>query len=282
MSANINFDAALFALANISNAAGSFLIYLAAGVLPCFLWLLFYLRRDRHPEPKREIIWVFGLGALATLPAVLIEIFLINVFGFFGLPGYISLIATNIVAVASIEEFAKYAAVWIREEAANQNRHLDEPADFVIYMTVAALGFAAVENLLFLLPTVREQLMGSATLLKNGGAAFLISLSLFRSISAILLHTLCSGVIGYHMAAAFCHRERKIGILAAGFFIVSCLHGLYNFSIMESENNILFLFVPLAIILSLSLTLYIQFQWLLRMKSVCNIKNARLKNQNGK
>lgn len=52
-------DAALAALAWFSQAAGSLAIYLIAGVLPCFLWLLFYLKRDRHPEPKKEIAKVF-------------------------------------------------------------------------------------------------------------------------------------------------------------------------------------------------------------------------------
>jgi RsiW-degrading membrane proteinase PrsW (M82 family) len=266
------FSGFLPALASVSNVVGSFSVYFIAAILPCFLWLIFYLRRDRHPEPKNEIISVFVLGALMTVPAVGVEVLLINVIGSLGLPGYVSAIVINIAAIGFIEEFAKYSAVWLKEQAAGQNRYLDEPVDFVIYMVVSALGFAAVENLLFLLPTVQEQLMGSATLMDVTGATMLVSLSLFRSMSAILLHTLCSGIIGYYMAMAFCHRERKIGFLALGFVVVSCLHGLYNFSIMESAGNLSFLFVPLIIILLLALTLYIQFQWLIKMKSVCNMK----------
>ena len=277
-----DFNTLMLALADVSRAAGSLAVYFVAGVLPCFLWLFFYLKRDRHPEPKKEIIWVFALGALMTAPAVAMEIFLINLVESLGLPEIASILVSNIVAVAFIEEFAKYFAVWVKEQAAEQNRNLDEPVDFVIYMVVAALGFAAVENLLFLLPTVQDQLAGGNALLRIDGAAYLLSLSLFRSVSAILLHTLCSGILGYHMAAAFCRREKKLGIIAAGFIIVSCLHGLYNFSIMESESNLSFLFIPLAIILLLAVTLFIQFQWLLRAKSVCNIKNAKLKNQKSK
>lgn len=260
------------ALASVSNAVGSFSVYFIVGVLPCLLWLAFYLWNDRHPEPKKEIVLVFALGAFMTVPAVFTEIFLINAVNSLGLPQYASLIIANVIAVAFIEEFAKYFAVWLREQAADQNRNLDEPVDFVIYMVVSALGFAAVENLLFLLPTVQEQLLGSATLLNAVGAASLIKLSLYRSLSAILLHTLCSGVIGYHMAMAFCHRESKIGILVTGFIIVSCLHGLYNFSIMESASNMSYLVVPLIIITFLAFTLYAQFQTLLRMKSVCAMR----------
>lgn len=255
-----------------SNAIGSFSIYFFAGVLPCFLWLLFYLKRDRYPEPKKEIFAVFILGALMTIPALAIEVFLLNFIDIFNLPSVANAIISNIVAIAFIEEFAKYAAVWLKEQAINQNYHLDEPIDFVIYMVIAALGFAAVENLLFLLDPIQGELFNNTAPLQLNGAFHLISLSLFRSLSAILLHTLCSGVMGYYMAMTFCHREKKVSLLLTGFVTVSCLHGLYNFSIMKSEDEISYLFIPLAIILMLAFTLYIHFQQLLRTKSVCDMK----------
>ena len=261
----------------ISNSVGYFSIYFIAGVLPCFLWLLFYLKRDRHPEPKKEILAVFTIGALMTAPAVAMEVFLINVIDSFTLGTIATVIISNIIAVAFIEEFAKYSAVWLKEQAVNQNHYLDEPVDFVIYMIVSALGFAAVENLLFLLPVVQEQMAGNAMPLQVDGAFYLISLSLFRSLSAILLHTLCSGVIGYYMAMTFCHREKKMLLLATGFLTVSCLHGLYNFSIMKSGSDAAYLFIPLAIITMLAFTLYLQFQKLLKMKSVCDMSNKMSK-----
>jgi len=275
MDATASANTAMIALAGISNVTGSFLFYLVIGVMPCLIWLFFYLMQDRHPEPKKEILIVFLLGALMTAPAVWMEISLINIFSKLGMPAPFSVIIYNIVAVAFVEEFAKYYAVWLREQASGQNRNLDEPVDFVIYMVVSALGFAAVENLLFLLPVVQDQLLGSSTLLQPDGMFALTWISSFRSISAILLHTLCSGVVGYYMAMSFCHRERKTWLLATGFVIVSCLHGIYNFSIMESENNILFFFVPLLILFSMALTLFFQFEWLSRMKSVCNMKIER-------
>lgn len=262
-------NSALAALAWFSQTAGSLAVYLIAGVLPCFLWLLFYLARDRHPEPKQEIAKVFFLGALVTAPAVGLQIFLINAINSLGLPEIIALLLANILAIALIEEYAKYFAVWVREQAAQQNRHLDEPVDFVIYMVVAALGFAAVENLLFLLPAVQDVFFTGNELLRAESAMFLVSLSLFRSLTAILLHTLCSGVLGYYMAMAFCRRKRKSGLLLRGFVIVSVLHGLYNFSIMKSEDDSSFLFVPLIIIFGLAIALYRCFNRLLKMKSVC-------------
>ncbi len=266
-----DFGAMMAAISWFSQAAGSLAVYIGAGVLPCFLWLAFYLKQDRHPEPKKQIVWVFLLGALMTAPAVAMEIFLINAIESWGLPETAGLIAINILGIGLIEEFGKYLSVWFKEQTVEKNRYLDEPVDFVIYMIVAALGFAAVENLLFLLPSVQESLTGNLMLLRPDNAATLVLLSLFRSVSAILLHTLCSGLLGYYMAQTFCNPKRKTSFLAFGFFITSCLHGLYNFSIMESEGNLSFLLIPLAIILMLAITLYFAFKKLLNMKSACKI-----------
>jgi len=175
-----------------------------------------------------------------------------------GIRSPFTILAIDIFAVAFVEEFFKYAAVWFKEQAINHNYQLDEPADFVIYMVVSALGFAAVENLLFLLMPDTSPL---------------IARSLVRAGTAILLHTLTSGMLGYYMAMTFCHRERRTSILVSGFVIVSCLHGLYNFSIMKSETNLEFLLATLSILLFMACTLYIQFQHLLRMKSVCDMKS---------
>ena len=245
----------LLAFTSLSNTVGSVLFYFVIGVAPCLLWLFFYLLQDRHPEPKREILAVFALGAAMTIPATAMELFLKNIIGNFNLSDFATAIIFNVIGVALIEEFFKYEAFWRREQAIKQNRYLDEPPDFVIYMVASAMGFAAVENILYLLMPSTDPLMMRLV---------------FRAITAIFLHTLSSGILGYFIAIAFCRREKKAGLMITGFIIVSCLHGLYNFSIMESENNLSFLLIPLAILLSMAITLYIQFQQLLRMKSICN------------
>jgi len=160
-----------------------YIFYLTFGVLPSLLWMAFYLRKDFHPEPKREILLVFLFGMLATIPAAICEVFLSDIFKNFGLSEFITTLLVNVIAVAFIEEFMKYAAVWTREQRINQNTQLDEPVDFIIYMIVAALGFAAMENLLFLLPIIQLNLA--------------IMTTIIRAVSAILLHTLTSGMIGY-------------------------------------------------------------------------------------
>jgi RsiW-degrading membrane proteinase PrsW (M82 family) len=258
----------LIAFTSLSNTVGSVLFYLLIGVAPCLLWLFFYLLQDRHPEPKKEILAVFSLGAAMTIPATAMELFLKNIIGNFNLSDFATAIIFNVIGVALIEEFFKYEAFWRREQAIKQNRHLDEPPDFVIYMVASAMGFATIENILYLLMPSTDPLMMRLV---------------FRAITAIFLHTLSSGILGYFIAIAFCRQEKKVGLMIIGFIIVSCLHGLYNFSIMESENNLSFLLIPLAILLLMAITLYIQFQQLLRMKSVCTmtaVPKPKIKSRN--
>jgi len=48
-------------------------LYIFLGLAPSIIWLLFYLRRDVHPEPKSEVIKVFFYGMLVALGAIFLE-----------------------------------------------------------------------------------------------------------------------------------------------------------------------------------------------------------------
>ena len=48
-------------------------LYIILAVVPSILWLLFYLRKDKHPEPNKMVIKIFFWGILAALGALLFE-----------------------------------------------------------------------------------------------------------------------------------------------------------------------------------------------------------------
>lgn len=241
----------------------SYLLYILFGFFPSIAWLLFYLKADVHPEPKKEILAVFFFGALATVPAIIFEVVLVDLFNNLKLPIMATAILVNVIGVALIEELVKYGAFWLKEQEINRNSQLDEPVDPVIYMIVSALGFAAIENLLFLLPIIQMNLA--------------IMTSLFRALSAILLHTLCSGTIGYYLALSFCNPLKRKRLVFKGILIASSLHGLYNLFIIksgESETSVAYLYVPLLILTGLAISLYKDFKKLKKMGSVCKIKEV--------
>ena len=108
------------------------------GLLPALLWLWFWLKEDsRCPEPRLLIIATFIAGMIAV-PIVL------------PLEQYVESFASGTIALtlwAAIEEIFKYIAALV---VVLWRKVVNEPIDAVIYMITVALGFAALENALFL------------------------------------------------------------------------------------------------------------------------------------
>ena len=124
-----------------SLTAGNLFIILAAGILPAVFWLWFWLREDiGRPEPRSWIILSFLVGAAAVIPTYFLE----NLAAGFFLAGGLVLI----IAWSAIEEIIKYLGAWLADF---HIKAFDEPEDAMIYLTTVALGFASMENILFLL-----------------------------------------------------------------------------------------------------------------------------------
>jgi RsiW-degrading membrane proteinase PrsW (M82 family) len=188
------------------------------GILPSVIWLSVYLREDDHPEPNRLILGMFFAGGLSAFVAAGVEFVLLR--GLEQIP--LSPIALNLIAffvvVGFVEEFLKFYAVKV---GSRSSRNFDEPTDAMIYLVVAALGFAAVENVFALFS------FGTAT-------SVAIEIALLRFVSATLLHVLASAVVGYYFARQrfFLWKNQVI----KGLLIATILHGLYNILTLSSNG----------------------------------------------
>jgi len=121
--------------------------YIFFGLAPSIIWLLFYLRKDAHPESNRMIIKIFFFGLLSALPAVFLEVGIFQEFNRLALPSIFITILNVFIGVALVEEVLKYLVV---RGKVVKSPELDEPLDLMLYMIIAALGFAALENILIL------------------------------------------------------------------------------------------------------------------------------------
>lgn len=236
----------------------TFLIYFTIGVLPCILWLLFYLRQDVHPESNKKVIEVFLWGALMVGPVIIFE-------GFFGIffPEEDALIKNipllfvyYIFVIGLIEELSKYLTVKIR---VFNDSHFDEPVDAMLYLIIAGLGFAAVENIVMIL---KESINGA------------IMISALRLFSAVFLHTLAAAITGYFFAYSFYQRAGKrkriqiTGVMLAAFF-----HGIYNVSVTKLDpDQILFsFFLPVGIIILMAILVRFFFSKVKKLPRGCRI-----------
>lgn len=275
------------------------IICIIFGLAPSLIWLLFFLRKDVHPESNRMIILVFLLGVLIVPFVAIAECipigfdlggklicFLPSLFENFKPFGSILYI---FLGIAFIEELAKYLIVRIK---ILRSPEFDEPLDAPLYMIIAALGFAALENFLYLLPPAGPPLIPESPLtsflLLTGAILFI---SFFRFVGATFLHALCSGVIGYFMAKSFFEPKQKIKSLLAGFTIAVLLHGLFNIFIMKigegfvteggktvMANPLLVIFCLSALIVilaGLAIFVTLGFRNLKKMASICKLETKR-------
>lgn len=241
-------------------------LYIFFGILPSFVWLLYYLRKDIHPEPKKLILKIFIFGALVTLPVFILQIALAGILDYVkavgALDGY-SMAADILkwfVVIALTEELLKYAVVRM---SAFKSKDMDEPLDIMLYMVVAALGFAALENILYLFSPIYST--SFQEVFKNA-----ILISFVRFIGATFLHTLCSALLGYFMALASIRSHKKVSLTITGIVAATLLHGLYNFSIINLPGS-LKVIIPITIIVGLSIFIIYDFDEIKKLKSICKI-----------
>jgi len=232
----------------------NYLIYITFGVLPSIIWLLFYLRKDVHPEPKLQVLKIFFYGMLIALPAVFLERGLFEEFKKIPLSPFFRTLLNTFVGVALIEEVLKYLVV--KEKVLN-DPEFDEPIDAILYMMIAALGFAASENILILFQ-LRSFLFSQA-----------LSVLALRFLGATFLHALSSGTVGFWLALSFLdHRREKLRLPILGLGMATLLHGLFNFSIIKGGAWSL---ISVLILMGLAIFVSLGFKKLKKMKSICKI-----------
>ncbi len=234
----------------------SYPFYIIFGIIPSFIWLLFYLRRDVHPESSQMVLKIFFCGMFAAVPAILFEMAIFGGVEKLNITPLLMSFLNIFIGVALVEELLKYLVV--RQRVLN-HPELDEPIDVVLYMIIAALGFAASENILILFS------LGPGFLFKE-----VFSISLLRFLGATFLHALTSGILGYFLALSFFETKSRGKFLFLGTGVAVFLHGLYNFSIIEIEGKLAIL-IPVFILISSAIFLTFAFKRLKKLKSVCKI-----------
>lgn len=234
-----------------------YIFYIIFGILPSLVWLFYYLGKDLHPEPKRMILKVFLWGALVTVPVFFVQVGLKILLEKADLSPLVTSVIYWFLIIALSEEVFKYLVVRTK---VLHNSCMDEPMDIMIYMVVAALGFAALENTLYLFMPVDQ-------LSFNDLIGRTMILSFVRFIGATFLHTLCSAVIGYSVAISCKDQKNKYLEVMFGIIIAVGLHGLYNFSMMMLEGDLSYI-LPIVTLIILAIFAFWGFEKLKKEKSV--------------
>ncbi len=181
------------------------------GALPALLAMWYVDRLDaKRPEPRWTLRKVALAGALSVIPVIIVELLLLSLAPPAGT--YANAVWQGVLVAAAVEEMAKvlcvYWFVWHTPE-------FDERLDGIVYAARAGLGFALVENVLYLLQA-------------NSGNEF-IRIYVLRAVLAVPGHAIWAGVMGYWGARK---RFDNAGPgLPGGYLAAVALHSLYDLAI---------------------------------------------------
>lgn len=195
------------------------LIYiLAAALLPAILLLLYIWKTDPKPEPKSGLIKAVLLGIVIIFPVIFVEASIDNMlFGAGGVPT--NLVGTTIQAflgAALPEELFKLLALWL---VLRKNPYFDEHFDGIVYAVCVGLGFAAIENISYVL-----------------GNENWLDIAISRAMFAVPGHYAFAVLMGYYYSIYhFVDRSPKV---AACILLVPVLaHGIYDAIALSSTVN---------------------------------------------
>jgi RsiW-degrading membrane proteinase PrsW (M82 family) len=190
-----------------------------SGVIPAMVAMWIVDRLDaKRPEPARTRRLVVFFGMLSVIPALVLETALSKVVGAELEPQltYQGSSFQAFVVAAAVEEACKigvvYWVVWRKPE-------FDERMDGIVYASRAGLGFALVENVLYLLG--QQSLQGQLIVWVE------------RALLAVPGHAMWTGMIG---AAAARRRFDRQGVgLVGGYLLAVAFHGAYDVSVFVQQ-----------------------------------------------
>jgi len=216
-------------------------LLLTMAIGPALFWLIFFYRKDKYAtQPLSWIVKIFLLGALIIIPVAICE----SIAGIL-----ISEFAIVVIVAPIVEECGKYFVV---TRYVYTTSEFNEPVDGIMYAVAAALGFATIENILYVfsiplteLPTLFAVVIGRAVLSVPG-------------------HALDSSIWGYSLGIAKFGLPRDAPKIITGLAVAIVFHGLFNFLLMS--------FLGIALLL----LIVIPFLWRLVRR---NIRDALKKSR---
>jgi len=212
-----------------------FIIIPLLSILPCVLWLWYFSSRSRYKRPAIGVLGLtFFLGGLATIPALLLNLqgqSLINeLFG----RSPLSRILVLFLVVGPVEELLKLLVVYFY---AYRRPEFDEMLDGVIYSAAAALGFAAVENIVYLAEADDARLVLLRGPLSNPG------------------HALFSAIWGLALSRAKAMpnlTNARLPIIVKGWLYASILHAIFDTLLVFSARwSIIFFAILVGVMVAL-------------------------------
>jgi protease PrsW len=188
------------------------LLLILLAILPNFAIIYWIYQQDRfEKEPFSMLFKAFVVGCASTIPAMLLQI------QFRGWENGDSLWETAVFAFAVVgmtEELSKFILLRLFVYPSDE---FNEPMDGIVYAVMVSMGFATVENLMYVLDT------------DNSG----IRTAIGRAFTAVPAHAAFAVLMGSYIGLAKFVPEKRHTYMFTGLFLAVFFHGLYDFFLMQ-------------------------------------------------
>ncbi len=208
---------------------------LLLSVLPSIILFYIVWKGDRYEkEPPKLLVKLFLFGALTTVSATIIELVGSDViFGFMDHQGMPFLLIENFLIVALAEEAGKY---FVLKKVTWKHPAFNYTFDAVVYAVAVSLGFATLENILYIFDND-------------------LSVAIIRALFSVPGHVIDAIYMGYYYGLAR-HAEGYNDIrlrkkyLKSAFFVPVLIHGFYDFCLSTEYGIFLLIFLVFEVIIT--------------------------------
>jgi len=213
---------------------------LVLALSPVFIIAFYIYFRDKYEkEPWTMLLLAMLAGVIIVLPITLFEQFL----SFLGknFDGIFRSFWDSFGVASFYEEGFKLLAltllIW-------KSKEFNEKFDGIVYASFISLGFAGIENLLYIV--------------KSG-----VGIGLIRAFTAVPAHAIFGISMGFFFAQAKFYPKKRKKYLWYSFLLPFFLHGLYDFILISELNILLLIFIPFVI-----------YMWISGFKRMKQMNNA--------
>jgi len=208
-------------------------VLLTAALLPAILLMVYVFSRDRvEKEPLGLLLKLAAFGALSCIPAAIVESSLLVILQSAIAQGPLFTLVEAFLAVALTEEFFKLVFLKL---ATWKNDAFDYHFDGIVYAVFVSLGFAALENVLYL-------------------AGYGLSIAVSRGLFAVPGHMTFSVFMGLYYSEArqsdiLGKPVKKFGQMLLALFVPMILHGIYDYLLMSGIIELSLVFIVFVSVL---------------------------------
>ena len=185
-------------------------ILLALAVLPVILLLRYIYKKDKYEKEPLGLLLLSFVGGMMSIPMVLF-LAIPTVESFYYSE---SVFYSAFVDAAFVEELCKFIVLFV---LIWWNKNFNEYMDGIVYAVFVGLGFACIENILYVF---------------GGG----IGTGIVRALLSVPGHFLFAVAMGYFFALAKFEKKGRLWYLFLSLFVPILFHGLFDYLLMINDN----------------------------------------------